>query len=206
MNDQPATSNLPALADIREQTVLSDLKKNYTIHEKYPVIPQYSILDQSEEYKTNRVKQLQKYFQYRYLHPSTKPFFFSPEDLQLLINDYFDTINETTLEIAKGNKTLHLKLYTIEGLIYHAGFVNRQHFYQYEKEIGYADIIKRARQRVVVYYESLLVTGLNPAGIIFAMKNIAEWRDKTEQDVNTTIKEIRVITNDTELADMINKL
>ncbi|MCK9220222.1 MAG: DNA-packaging protein [Bacteroidales bacterium] len=206
-NESPNPDQIPALLDQdKDLTVLSDLKKNYTIHERYPAIPQYSILDQSEPYKKNRVTQLQKYFQYRYLHYSTKPFYFSPEDLQLMIEDYFDSLKETIIDIGNKGKQIKFKVYTYEGLIKHCGFVNRNAFNDAEKEPKYSGIIKRAKQTVVEHYETLLQTGMNTGGICFAMKNIANWKDKTEQDINQTIKEIRVNVSSSDIAEEINKL
>lgn len=96
----------------------------------------------------------------------SSPLFKSPEDLQELIDSYFESCITDKTPI------------TITGLIYHIGFASRQTFYDYEEKIEFADTIKRARLKVENHYEKLL-QGTNSTGSIFALKNFG-WKDKQE--------------------------
>ena len=70
----------------------------------------------------------------------------------------------------------------------------------------FTDIVRNARKRVTAHYEQLMQTGASPAGAIFALKNIDNWMDKTVQDVNQTVKEIKVNVDIDETAKNINEL
>lgn len=92
----------------------------------------------------------------------------SAEEMQALIDDYFNT------------RTVDDPV-TITGLMYHLDFASRQSFYDYEKNGNFSYILKRARQRVEMYYEKLAQrTDGQVTGPIFALKQFG-WTDKTEQ-------------------------
>ena len=100
--------------------------------------------------------------------------FESPEELEEAVDAYFEPTNENILFVSPK---------TIAGLAYHLGFESRQSFYDYEKREGYSYIIKRARLRIETIYEEQL-SGKNPTGSIFALKNMG-WTDKQEIDHTT---------------------
>lgn len=99
----------------------------------------------------------------------------SPDEMQALIDDYFNTRTPDDPV-------------TITGLMYHLDFTSRQSFYDYEKFGEFAYILKRARQRVEIYYEKLSQrTEGQVTGPIFALKQFG-WTDKTEQVMTFTNK------------------
>ncbi len=99
------------------------------------------------------------------------PKYKTPEELQSKIDEYFDEIVETKDKI------------TITGLVLYLGFCDRQSFHDYEKRESFSFTIKKARTRIENHYEKNL-TGSNPAGPIFALKNFS-WTDKTEIDLTS---------------------
>jgi hypothetical protein len=99
----------------------------------------------------------------------------SAEEMQGVIDDYF---NSRTPDDPV----------TISGMMYHLDFVSRQSFYDYEKHGEFAYILKKARQRVEMYYERMAQrTDGQVTGPIFALKQFG-WTDKTEQAVTFTNK------------------
>lgn len=102
------------------------------------------------------------------------PKFRSSEQMQSMIDEYF-------------NQTLELEMpFTITGLALHLGFESRQSIYDYEKNGDFSYTIKRARLKIENYAESKLYT-TTPTGAIFALKNFG-WRDKQEIDLTHGIK------------------
>jgi len=91
----------------------------------------------------------------------------NPGDLEAAIQEYFATI-----ETGKA---------TITGLAYHLGFESRQSLYDYEQKGEYSYIIKRARLKVEMGYESDLRSN-NPTGSIFALKNMG-WKDASRTEL-----------------------
>lgn len=93
----------------------------------------------------------------------------SPEQMQKILNEYFETTEEEKI--------------TITGICL-ALNIDKSNFYEYEKREGYENIVKRARMIVENSYEiSLRKNGRT--GDIFALKNFG-WQDKTEQEITTT--------------------
>jgi hypothetical protein len=119
----------------------------------------------------------------------------SPEELQLMIDDYFDTLPDHEVRIGKGDKVYTIKPYTITGLVLHCGFCDPVTFYEYERKSEYTSVIKTARARIISHYEHLLQMGANVAGAIFALKNLASWKDTSETNINQTIREIKITVN-----------
>jgi len=94
----------------------------------------------------------------------------TPKELEPLIDDYFDTCDETK------------RPYTVTGLAYHLG-TNRQTLCNYEKDAKFKYIIERAKLRCEMYAEECLYTRTNVAGVIFSLKNNWKWKDKHEQEI-----------------------
>ena len=95
------------------------------------------------------------------------PMFHDPQELEALINEYFD----------KGGH------FTITGLCLYCGFDSRQSFYDYEKKPQFTYIIKRARLMIEHGYEKALMSD-KVTGPIFALKNMG-WSDRQEIDHTT---------------------
>lgn len=98
----------------------------------------------------------------------------TPEALQEKVNEYF-TYCDTN-----GRPP------TIAGLAYYLD-VDRQTIYNYGKKEDFFDIIKKARNRIMMYLEENAVMGAG-AGTIFVMKQYG-YTDKQEVDTN-------IISND----------
>lgn len=57
--------------------------------------------------------------------------------------------------------------------------ISRASLYQYAEKDEFIDTIKKARQRIELIYEDLLIYGTAPTGVIFALKNTG-WKDRTD--------------------------
>lgn len=71
---------------------------------------------------------------------------------------------------------------TITGLALHLGYSRKEQLYQQRRDAAYTWVVDRARLMVEQGYEQVLRSGMNPAGAIFALKNM-QWSDKQELDV-----------------------
>lgn len=92
----------------------------------------------------------------------------TPEQMKKILNEYFETTEESKL--------------TITGLCLALG-LDKSTFYDYEKREDYKEIVRQARLIVENSYEiSLRENGRT--GDIFALKNFG-WTDKQEIDTNT---------------------
>ena len=188
---------------LNEQPAREPMKLVRSLPDRYPEPPaDFSSL--TAEQKQKRIDQIRKYLQYRMLHQTTKPIYPFPEDLELMINDYFEHPKKG--KITFKNKEVEITYLTISGLMLHVGIVDNATFFDYGKREGYSEIIKTARKKIVDHYESLLQSGASPAGSIFALKNIDNWTDRMTQDINQTVKEIKVNVDIDETAKNINEL
>jgi hypothetical protein len=100
----------------------------------------------------------------------------SVEEMQQLINDYFNYCDE--------NK----KPYTVSGLA-NALDLTRQSLLNYEENDEFFDTIKRAKSKIEQFAEECLFVGSNTAGVIFNLKNNYNWKDKQEieADINSDV-------------------
>ena len=117
-------------------------------------------------------------------HP---PFYKTPEELQEVINDYFnDGVHKRKVEVGKGEnkQVIEIPVPTITGLCYYLGFESRQSFYDHEEREGFSYTIKRARLFIEKEYEEQLQVG-NTVGAIFALKNMG-WLDTMQSKVDVT--------------------
>jgi hypothetical protein len=122
--------------------------------------------------------------------------FNSPEELQLKIDEYFDS-GAHKKEYPTLAGTVEISIYTISGLAYFLGFNSRQSFYDYENRLEFSDTIKKARLRIEMTYEENLIDKAC-TGSIFALKNMG-WSDRSEIDHNVNIPSLPSIiikTND----------
>lgn len=95
----------------------------------------------------------------------------TPEALQADVDRYFDYCKEEG------------KPETIAGLAYYTN-VDRQTIYNYNEKDEFFDIIKKARDRIMMGLEETSITKGN-AGTIFVMKQYG-YKDKHEVDNNIT--------------------
>ena len=95
------------------------------------------------------------------------PMFNSPEEMEPLIQGYFDACDE------QGHP------YAVPGLVLALGFAHRQTLLQYAKKDEFSFTIKRAKLRIEAQRASALVTRLSgQAVLIFDLKNNFGWKDK----------------------------
>ncbi len=124
------------------------------------------------------------------------PLFDSPKSMMEKIDEYIQGQYGKVIESDKEDEDdLQVRGYniTITGLALYLGFESRQSFYDYEEKPEFSYIIKRARLHVENAYEMNLY-GKNPTGSIFALKNMG-WKDKSEVEQNTTIKDETIDTS-----------
>jgi len=120
------------------------------------------------------------------------PKYGSPKELQSKIDEFF--LDE---DITK----------SITGLCYYLGFASRQSFYDMEEKEGFTYTIKKARLRIEMYYEELLLSRAIP-GAIFALKNLG-WSDRQEIDHTSKgerLSPISVTVDKSETAKTLKKL
>lgn len=101
------------------------------------------------------------------------PIYSSPEDMELKINDFFDSLIDEKQEYKKRP--------TITGLALYLGFDSRSTFYEYKKNIEYSYMLKRASLVIEMSYEEMLLSK-TCTGSIFALKNMG-WKDSQEIEV-----------------------
>jgi len=99
--------------------------------------------------------------------------FDSPEDMEEAIDAYFLICEQQDKPI------------TLTGALLHMGIQSRSTLGDYEKREGFSAPVKRLRLAVEASYEERL-SGRNPTGAIFALKNMG-WSDRTEIE-NVTSK------------------
>lgn len=81
---------------------------------------------------------------------------------------------------------------TIAGLCHHLGFCSRQSFYDLQEKEEFSYTIKKARLRIEMYYESMLISRAS-TGAIFALKNFG-WIDSQSIDHTSKGEKIEAIT------------
>jgi hypothetical protein len=107
-------------------------------------------------------------------NPKGRPLkFTSPEVMQAAIDDYFTKCDDNH------------EPYTMSGLAYELD-MDRRSLLNYSKKDDFLPTIKKARNRVEVSVEKLMLKSSGVvAGVIFNAKNNFDWRDKTEQDITS---------------------
>lgn len=145
------------------------------------------------------------------------PHYSTPEELQIVIDEYFDkfsglTIMRDSTGVAvldkQGKPILEIKPPTLSGLAYHVGFLSRNSIYDYiQRDDEFSCIFKKAKLRIVDFAEQMLYSG-KPVGAIFALKNSKEGFEDAVK-VNTEVKhtqfDVSKLSND-DLAQLSNML
>ena len=131
--------------------------------------------------------------------------FQSIEQLELLINGYFDSCEEEVWKKEYDPETGELKQwipeldrhglpvkrmtkpYTISGLALALGTTRRTLLDYEQRDDDFSHTIKKAKARCEEFVEEQLFTSKNTAGVIFNLKNNYEsWVDKQEQKIDAT--------------------
>lgn len=125
-------------------------------------------------------------------HPGGRPpKYKTPEELQAKVDEYFescwvDKVTEATDKdgvCTMSTVRYQNRPYTVAGLALHLD-MTRETLCQYAKGGKFSDVIKRAKDKIVMNVEESLLWGKNATGPIFWLKNHAGYRDKQEQDIN----------------------
>lgn len=117
----------------------------------------------------------------------------NPATLQKHIDDYF--------EVIKTEK----RPPTISGLCYHLGYADISEAYKLRDHPIFGQTYKRAHERLVAYWEELLARGCNNGGAIFALKNIAGWRDNVDvTSGGEKLQSTQVIISGSQIGDALN--
>ena len=103
------------------------------------------------------------------------PFFVNPEDMQAGIDKYFKECKENKVPT------------TIPGLAYALGFEDRQSLLDYKGKPEFSCTIKKARLRIEIERNEMLLTEGNAAGKIFDLKNNFGWIDQTDVEAGDNI-------------------
>lgn len=111
----------------------------------------------------------------------TRPHRHTPDELQVLIDKYFEQ-DGTEREVIVGNgankQIKKIRVYTLTGMSLYCGFCDKNELFQLERNPAYTRVIKSARSRIEKIYEENLQTTGNSANI-FALKNFG-WVDRQE--------------------------
>ena len=120
------------------------------------------------------------------------PIFKDPEEMQQIIDAYFDKCKPElekdaegrVLTTAKGVPIIKLNPPTITGLALALGFNSRGTIYEYEnKNDEFSDTVKNARLRCENWVEVALLSGtVAPAAGIFPLKNYG-WKDTQSHEI-----------------------
>ena len=142
-------------------------------------------------------------------HPGGRPLKFkSPEELEKKIRAYFKSCWEQKLDMfgnpifvkdKRGRKTdtkvmKQARPYTLSGLAVYLD-CDRELLSDWGKDRRkdkFYRTIKRSRDVIQGYSEDFLYSGKNPTGAIFGLKNNWGWKDKTETDVTSGGKRLKM--------------
>ena len=111
-----------------------------------------------------------------------KPFFETPEQLQIQIDKYFESTDQ----------------YTLTGLALYVGFASRYSIYDYEEKPEFSHTIKRARLRIENRIETLLLYGkqnqdFNLSGGMLWLKTNAGYTDRmVDKGANKDFADVNV--------------
>lgn len=112
------------------------------------------------------------------------PLYTSAEDLEKIIEEYFDWCDNRTKsvyvkEVGDNVMVGYPAPYTMAGLARRIG-MTRETLAQYSHKDEFSDTIKAARARVQEDIETRMMETSNQAGAIFNLKNNFGYKDKTE--------------------------
>ena len=117
----------------------------------------------------------------------------TPEQMQVKIDEYFDTCRPTQLLDDKGkpiydltgNPILEQNPPTVTGLALFLGFCDRQSLNDYAaKDEAFSFTIKKAKSRIESGAEKDLFRKAKPTGAIFWLKCMGKWKDEESEKDN----------------------
>lgn len=116
--------------------------------------------------------------------------FTDPAEFERKIEEYFescwvDKITEHTDKdgaVTMSTVRYQNRPYTVAGLAL-ALNMTRETLCQYVKDGEFSDIVKKAKQKIEMFVEEILLEGKNAAGPIFWLKNHASYTDKHIQEI-----------------------
>jgi len=123
------------------------------------------------------------------------PIHTDPNQVALLIKDYYEYIEGDFEEVTVNKKDEHGEPYqettrkwtrhpeppTVTGLALHLGFCNKSSLYDYAEKDGFSNPIKKAISRIEKYHEIKVAYGDKCVGNIFVLKNFG-WKDSQSID------------------------
>lgn len=110
----------------------------------------------------------------------------TPKSLADKVDEYFDSCFVYRQHPKLGVEMAYeVKTPTYAGLARFLGFSSRSQLLDYtnQRDEAYEDVINDAKLRLEEYMESKLIHSKNPTGLIFALKNNANWEDVTKKQV-----------------------
>ena len=125
----------------------------------------------------------------------------TPEEMQVVIDDYFDYCNRAEEKPIPP---------TVTGLAIALDMTRRTLLDYCEKSDEFSHTINRAKTKVEAYIERRLYEP-NATGCIFNLKNNFGWKDKTESEISTPEGkpfEVKNVTDkdlDARIAELANK-
>lgn len=138
------------------------------------------------------------------------PTYSTPEEMQEVIDRYFDECKGTILTDAEGNivvdkfgvpVVIGQRPLTITGLALALGFTGRQALLNYEAKPKFVDTVKRAKSIVEQYAEERLYDRDGVNGAKFNLSNnFSGWSEKQQIDSNVNLKPV-IFTGSDDIAE-----
>lgn len=125
------------------------------------------------------------------------PIFKTPEEMQKVIDEYFDWCDNRTKTIYDNKTGQEIQItfpapYTMSGLARRLG-ISRETLSNYKEKDEFVDTITQARNRVQEDIEIRLMETRNEKGAIFNLTNNFGWRSRNETDVTSGGKPLQSI-------------
>jgi len=127
------------------------------------------------------------------------PFYKTPEDMQIIIDEYFQWCEDRAVKIWDDTKKTEIMIsspapYTMSGLARRLG-MSRRTLVVYANKDEFLLTIKEARNRVEEDVESRMNEKHTfTPGLIFNAKNNFDWKDKNETDITSLGEKIETNT------------
>lgn len=111
----------------------------------------------------------------------------TPESLENKINEYFELCFAVEYNHKlKRHIIKEVQTPTFAGMARYLGFSTRQQLLNYKNETNplYEEVLSNARLRLEEYLEQRLINCKgNPSGLMFALKNNAQWEETSRQQI-----------------------
>lgn len=131
----------------------------------------------------------------------------TPKSLADKVEEYFDHCFVMKYNQRLGvDVPVEVETPTFAGLARYLGFGSRRELiaYKNERDEGYEAVINDAKLRLEEYLEQKLVYAKQPAGIIFSLKNNANWEDTQKKQITGDDNKPLLFTWATDAADVID--